>query len=72
MNRASSMSIGLLSGLAVGAAIGMLVAPKAGVETRATLKEKAGDIRTKASDTVSRLRHRGERAIEGMTSAEYP
>ena len=70
MNRASSMGIGLLSGLAVGAAIGLLVAPKSGMETRAMLTEKARDVRAKAGETMSRLRMRGARAMEGMEPAE--
>jgi len=66
----SSMGIGLLSGLVVGAAVGMLVAPKTGAETRYMLKEKAGDMRAKAAGTVNRLRNRGARAMEGMSATE--
>jgi len=64
------MGIGLLSGLAVGAAIGLLVAPKSGIETRAMLKEKAEGMRAKASETMSRMRMRGGRAMEGMNPVE--
>jgi len=70
MNKSSTMGIGLLTGLAIGAAVGLLAAPKSGAETRSMLKEKAGDARAKASETVSRWRNRGERAMEGMSSYE--
>jgi gas vesicle protein len=45
--------IGLLCGCAVGAAIGLLMAPKTGVEMRQTLAESAERFRRKASDTYS-------------------
>lgn len=69
MNKAS-MGIGLLSGLIVGAAVGMLTAPKSGVETRYMLREKAGDMRAKAAGTVNRLRNRGARTLENMSATE--
>jgi gas vesicle protein len=70
MNKASAMGIGLLSGLAVGAAIGILTAPKSGVDTRSMLKEKATNVREQAGDTVSRWRNRRMRAMEGATPIE--
>ena len=70
MNKAASMGMGMLSGLVVGAAVGMLVAPKSGVDTRDMLKEKAEDMRTKAGETVNRLRRRGASVLEGMSSSE--
>jgi gas vesicle protein len=42
--------IGLLCGTALGAAVGMMLAPKAGSELRQTLYESTGDIRKKAYD----------------------
>jgi gas vesicle protein len=42
--------IGLLCGTALGAAVGMMFAPKAGSELRQTLYESTGDIRKKAYD----------------------
>jgi len=67
VNNASSLGIGMLVGLAVGAAVGMLLAPKSGADTRAMLKEKAEDVRGKAGDTVKRVR-RGITA--GMEAAK--
>jgi gas vesicle protein len=43
--------IGLLCGTALGAAIGMMFAPKAGSEIRRTLYDSTGDIRRKAYET---------------------
>ncbi len=43
--------IGLLCGTALGAAIGMMFAPKAGSEFRQRLYESTGDIRRKAYET---------------------
>ena len=43
--------IGLLCGTALGAAIGLMFAPKAGSEIRQRLYESTGDIRRKASET---------------------
>jgi gas vesicle protein len=42
--------IGLLCGTALGAAVGLMFAPKAGSELRQTLYESTGDIRKKAYD----------------------
>ena len=43
--------IGLLCGTALGAAIGLMFAPKAGSEIRQRLYESTGDIRRKAYET---------------------
>ena len=43
--------IGLLCGTALGAAIGMMFAPKAGSEFRQKIFESTGDIRRKAYET---------------------
>jgi gas vesicle protein len=43
--------IGLLCGTALGAAIGLMFAPKAGSEFRQRLYEQTGDIRRKAYET---------------------
>jgi len=41
---------GLLCGTALGAAVGLMFAPRAGSELRQTLYESTGDIRKKATD----------------------
>ena len=45
--------IGLLCGTAVGAAIGLLLAPKTGAEMRQTLADSADRLRRKAGDTYN-------------------
>jgi gas vesicle protein len=52
----SNFLIGFIIGAIAGLAIGFLYAPKAGKETRAILKEKAGQLKTKASEMFSRTR----------------
>jgi len=64
------MGIGLLLGLAVGAALGILLAPKSGAETRAMLKEKAEDMRQRTGETVKQWKMRLARAGKGMEPAE--
>ena len=56
----SSFFIGFLVGMIAGAAIGILYAPKPGKETRAMLKEKATEIKDKASDMFSRVTKKDE------------
>ena len=45
--------IGLLCGTAVGAAIGLLLAPKSGAEMRHTLAESADRFKRRASETYT-------------------
>jgi gas vesicle protein len=52
----SSFMVGFLIGAIAGVAIGFLYAPKAGKETRAILKEKAGHLKEKAGEMISRAR----------------
>jgi len=63
--------IGLLCGTALGAAVGLMFAPKAGSELRQTLYESTGDIRKKAydaygqaSEQVNTYVSKGKQAVE--------
>jgi gas vesicle protein len=56
----SSFLVGFIIGAIAGVAIGFLYAPKAGKETRALLKEKAGHLKDKASEMISRAREVGK------------
>jgi gas vesicle protein len=51
----SSFLVGFIIGTIAGLAVGFLYAPKAGKETRALLKEKAGQIKDKAGEVLSRV-----------------
>ena len=63
--------IGLLCGTALGAAIGLMFAPKAGSEFRQRLYDSTGDIRRKAHETydqaseqVNNMVSKGRQAVE--------
>ena len=63
--------IGLLCGTALGAAIGLMFAPKAGSEIRQRLYESTGDIRRKANETydqaseqVNNMVTKGRQAVD--------
>jgi gas vesicle protein len=57
----SSFAIGFVIGAVVGVAIGFLYAPKPGRETRALLKEKAGEVKEKAGEITEKAK---EAALE--------
>lgn len=63
--------IGLLCGTALGAAIGLMFAPRAGSEIRQTLYDSTGDIRRKAQDAygqateqVNSIVSKGRQAVD--------
>jgi gas vesicle protein len=63
--------IGLLCGTALGAAVGLMFAPKAGSELRQTLYDQTGDIRQKAYDAYGQATEqvntyvaKGKQAVE--------
>jgi len=63
--------IGLLCGTAIGAAIGLMFAPKAGSEVRQRLYESTGDMRRKAYETydqaseqVNSMMSKGREAVD--------
>lgn len=70
--------MGLLWGTAVGAALGLLLAPKTGAEMRQTLAEsadrfrrRAGETYNEASDAVSHIVEKGKSAVRrGRDKAE--
>jgi gas vesicle protein len=47
---------GFLLGALAGVAVGFLYAPKSGKETRAMLKEKAGEFKEKAGEVINRVK----------------
>jgi gas vesicle protein len=58
--------IGFAIGLGVGAALGILFAPKSGDETRRNLREGAEDIFDDALATGLKLRRRAKRAVNDV------
>jgi len=57
----SSFLVGFIIGAIAGVAIGFLYAPKAGKETRALLREKAGQLKERASEVISRATRSSEK-----------
>jgi gas vesicle protein len=61
-----SFLMGLLAGTVLGAGLGMLFAPKAGIDTRRQLSEQANRLRTSATDTYT---HASEKMHETYNQA---
>jgi len=55
---AGSFVFGMLCGAAIGAAVGLMFAPRAGVETRAQLANQTERLRRTAAEQGERLRQR--------------
>ena len=51
-----AFSVGLILGLAVGAALGFLFAPRSGEETRELVKDKADDVSGTVKDLTANRR----------------
>lgn len=60
------------AGLAVGAAIGVMFAPKRGDELRTDLAHRAGDLRDRSMRRVEELRARGAQMLESHEMASAP
>jgi len=56
--------IGTLTGLAAGLAIGILIAPESGTETRRKLTDKADDLKNR----VRRFKHTGAQELEELST----
>lgn len=52
------------TGLAVGAALGVMFAPKRGDELRTDLRHRIGDLKDRSVEQYESLRHRGEELLE--------
>ena len=58
MSKGNRFVVGLISGAVIGAAAGLLLAPKTGEETRHIVAERATQAKQKAGDFVGTLRQR--------------
>jgi len=54
-NEGSSTFLWLLTGVAIGAVLGVLYAPKAGAELRASIGDNMGDVGERAKGLVGRI-----------------
>lgn len=70
----SVFTIGFFIGALAGVAIGFMYAPTSGKETRARLKEKAGEIKEIASERIEKTREAvteaGKKVREKLDSQE--
>jgi gas vesicle protein len=60
--------LGLLCGTALGAAIGLMFAPKAGSEFRQTLYDSTGDIRRRAYETYDQATTKATEQVNAVAS----
>ena len=58
------LALGALVGAAAGFVTGILTAPKSGKETRADLKQKAEEVKSKAEKTVNDTRKTVEKTVD--------
>ena len=72
MNDNSKVLIGLLTGLAAGAALGLLFAPEKGSETRdklsQSLKDLGDSIKDKAADEINNLTSLKDKVVDSIKS----
>lgn len=72
MNDNSKVLIGLLAGLAAGAALGLLFAPEKGSETRdklsQSLKDLGDSIKDRAADEINNLSSLKDKVVESIKS----
>lgn len=72
MNDNSKVLIGLLAGLAAGAALGLLFAPEKGSETRdklsQSLKDLGDSIKDKAADEINNLANLKDKVVTSVKS----
>lgn len=70
MNNNSKVLIGLLAGLAAGAALGLLFAPEKGTETRdrltQSLKDLGDSIKDKAADEINALANLKDKVVSSV------
>jgi gas vesicle protein len=62
MNTTTKVILGLIGAAAVGAAVGMLLAPSKGSELRQNLKDKAGEW----ADNLGNMFSRGKEEMDGL------
>ena len=68
----SGFVLGLFVGGVIGCAVGMLLAPKAGSETRSDLRELGDNWRTRADEMAADLRSRGAAEFDSMSERVGP
>jgi gas vesicle protein len=59
-NRAINLAVGILIGSLAGVAGALLAAPQSGEKTRALIREKSGELRTKTTNTLTESRDKAK------------
>ena len=59
-NRAINLAVGILIGSLAGVAGALLAAPQSGEKTRALIREKSGELRTKTTNTLTEGRDKAK------------
>jgi gas vesicle protein len=76
MNDNSKVLIGLLAGLAAGAALGLLFAPEKGTDTRdrlsQSIKDLSDSIKDKAADEINNLANLKDKVVSTVKSKINP
>lgn len=57
------------AGLAVGAALGVMFAPKRGEELRTDIRHRIGDLKDRGVEQVEQMRQRGEELAEQVAAS---
>jgi gas vesicle protein len=60
----AALTLAFVAGGLIGATLGVLFAPRPGVETRDKIKERAGEAREKLRDAVETIRDKAEEFAE--------
>jgi Gas vesicle protein len=60
----AALTLVFVAGGLIGATLGVLFAPRSGVETREKIKERASEAREKLRDTVETMRDKAEELAE--------
>ncbi|OGC70335.1 hypothetical protein A2415_05165 [candidate division WWE3 bacterium RIFOXYC1_FULL_39_7] len=68
----NSFLTGVLFGAAVGAVLGMLLAPKSGKETQQDLKEKSEDLVKRGKEKASQIREQVEPVVNEIREKSGP
>lgn len=68
MTTTTKVILGLIGAAAVGAAVGMLLAPEKGSELRKNIADRAGKLGNKLGDTLRQSRDGVKRAVSQVQS----